>query len=359
MIFSVYRFKKAINLAKNQQKYAANNLTILSKSMQRTISYALPTCGRDITAGRRMKRVAAMWLMMLVVVFAAFLHLWRSGALAGLYEDVYSNIIHHSMNADMTLRSLEVEGGEYSDICMIVQYALSSISGFQMESSGMAGEQCAYDYIYTAEIPAFLDHPRRVIDPVRVHITARRENGHVDIVSSSRLPLLMLDVQGAHDGISSLGWVKHASLKRDMTGGRLHIKLEERQPEFIWHHAGRAALVDTSGIVINMHDGQDISDFSGLPIIKGEDAPAHARKIKELIEREPLLRPHIFTLSYVQGRRLNVLLDNGVEVMLPEHGAGDAWSYVAQMQRRKDIFSRRIEKLDLRINDRVYITLAQ
>jgi cell division protein FtsQ len=60
----------------------------------------------------------------------------------------------------------------------------------------------------------------------------------------------------------------------------------------------------------------------------------------------------------VGDRRWNLRLENGVDVKLPEVGVEKALSDIVALDQTYKIFSRDIESVDLRLPDRVTVTLT-
>jgi cell division protein FtsQ len=58
---------------------------------------------------------------------------------------------------------------------------------------------------------------------------------------------------------------------------------------------------------------------------------------------------------YVGGRRWDVVLANGVQIRLPEHGAREALANLVEIDRREALFDRDIASIDVRLSDRIAI----
>ena len=133
----------------------------------------------------------------------------------------------------------------------------------------------------------------------------------------------------------------------------LHI--EERKPLALWQNKGDFHLIDEEGSVILR---QGLERFSDLPIVVGPDAPAHAKALLETLQAEPELMDRVRAAVRVSGRRWNLVLENGVDVQLPEDDPRGAWLRLAEYERQHRVLERDVEALDLRLPDRLIVRKA-
>ena len=57
------------------------------------------------------------------------------------------------------------------------------------------------------------------------------------------------------------------------------------------------------------------------------------------------------------GRRWNVQLDDSIEIKLPEEDPAGAWIRLAEIERTQGILKRDLAAVDLRLPDRLVVTL--
>ena len=188
-----------------------------------------------------------------------------------------------------------------------------------------------------------------------VYVAGRTETPGEAILEAlgldSGAPLIALDTAAARARIEGLGWVREASVERRFPD-TVFIRIVERRPIARWQRKGRIYLVDRDGEVI----GEIASDrFAGLPVVTGKDAPLHAANLFAVVASEPLLGKRVRAAVRVGGRRWDVKLDNGVNVLLPEVGAERAWRRLAEFDRRYGLLAREMSGVDLRLPDRVVV----
>jgi cell division protein FtsQ len=160
-------------------------------------------------------------------------------------------------------------------------------------------------------------------------------------------PILNIDLQKIKQKLEKLTWVRYASVER-LYPSTLSVSIIERKPFALWQDNGIVNLIDSEGDIIKT---RDIAKFSNLIIMVGDEAPAQAESLFNLINTEPELAKRVSSVIRVGKRRWNIRLSNEVEIKLPEEDATKAWKQVAQMQKETSILENDIKTIDLRIGD--------
>jgi cell division protein FtsQ len=167
-------------------------------------------------------------------------------------------------------------------------------------------------------------------------------------------PMLAVDPATAKARLEALDWVEIAAVGRRFPD-RIHLVINERQPLALWQRDRRLVLVDHAGQVIA---GQDPRDFPNLPLVVGDDGPAHLPALQEVVAGDTELAARIVAAIRVGGRRWNLRLDNGIDVRLPETGERAAWERLVALQQRHEVLERDIAMIDLRLPDRMVVRLS-
>jgi cell division protein FtsQ len=95
-----------------------------------------------------------------------------------------------------------------------------------------------------------------------------------------------------------------------------------------------------------------------LPLVVGGGAQARAKEFLALLEPYPTLRDFVRAAVLVGERRWNLRLKNGIDVELPESGAATALAQLVALDREKNLITRDIAVIDLRLPDRVTVRLS-
>jgi cell division protein FtsQ len=164
-------------------------------------------------------------------------------------------------------------------------------------------------------------------------------------------PLFSFDPAAAQDLISGIGWVRSARIERRWPG-TIYIGLTERVPLALWQQDKKQVLLDTDGHSIT---SEGLKEFAGLPVVIGEDAPAHAADLISSLKAEPSIAARLKAASRIGGRRWDLLMDNGVLVRLPEEDMPLALSTLARAQEQDAILQKPLESIDLREAGRLIV----
>lgn len=167
-------------------------------------------------------------------------------------------------------------------------------------------------------------------------------------------PILNIDLERAHARVAGLAWVKDARLERRLPD-TLFVSLTERQPMALWQRGGKLHVIDLDGGVI---PNRDVSKFSDLPIVIGDEAPTRAREVLAMLAGEPDLGGRVRAITWVGERRWDVRVDDRINVQLPEQDPRQAWSQLAKMEREHGVLRRDVITIDMRLRDQLVVRVA-
>jgi cell division protein FtsQ len=196
------------------------------------------------------------------------------------------------------------------------------------------------------------------LDIDRVEITGQSETSEVQVLDQLALgdfpSIVTLDVTAARARIESLPWVKEATLRK-VYPDKLLIEIKERRPFAVWQREGGFVLIEEGGRIIS---DRVEARHAGLPLVVGDGAPARAAEFVELLVEFPSLRSQVKAGVLVSGRRWNVVLNNGVELMLPEEDPAGALIQAVALDDGHGVFSREIAAIDMRLPSRLVFRLT-
>jgi cell division protein FtsQ len=192
-----------------------------------------------------------------------------------------------------------------------------------------------------------------------VQITGQSETSEIDVLNQLALgdypSLVTFDVDAARSRVEAMPWVKEARIKK-LYPDTLQIAITERSPYAIWQHdGGVVSLIDKDGKVIIDDVGER---YARLPFVVGEGAEARAAEYVDLVDGVPELKGRIHAGVLISKRRWNVVLDNGVQLLLPEKDPGSALVAVAALDTQNGLLSRDIAAVDLRSPERLIVRLS-
>jgi cell division protein FtsQ len=166
--------------------------------------------------------------------------------------------------------------------------------------------------------------------------------------------LLFLDAHAARNRLMKNPWVAEATVLK-LYPGRLRIEITERKPFALWQQDGRLSLIAADGTELEPFAPRR---FLSLPLVVGDGAQHEAQAILALVRRYPDIARQVEAYSLVARRRWNLYLAHGLQVLLPEDKPARALALLVDLDRKKQLLSRDITKVDLRLGDRVTVQLS-
>lgn len=191
-----------------------------------------------------------------------------------------------------------------------------------------------------------------------VEVHGRGETRQADVLGAIGAmrgePLLGLDIEAMRERLTALPWVVSADIERRYPD-RLLVSVKEAEPMALWQRNRTLFLVSRAGDVI---ETADLGKYSRLLVIVGENAPARAEALFDLLAQQPKLKERVAAAVFVGKRRWNLRLDNGIDVKLPEEDPAAAWSRLAALQKQYGLLERDVSIIDLRLPDQVVVRQA-
>jgi cell division protein FtsQ len=166
--------------------------------------------------------------------------------------------------------------------------------------------------------------------------------------------LLFLDVEDTRERLKASPWIADASVLK-LYPGELQIGIKEREAFALWQKDGQVTVIAEDGTVL---DGFVAPGMTRLPLVVGRGAQAQAKAFLHLLDRHSALREQLRASVLVGERRWNLRLKNGIDVQLPETGVEAALDRLVEFDRQKNLITRDIVTIDLRLADRVTVRLS-
>jgi cell division protein FtsQ len=168
---------------------------------------------------------------------------------------------------------------------------------------------------------------------------------------TGRSSLLFLDAAKTRARLLTNPWIAEVSVLK-LYPGRLRIGITERQPFALWQRDGVLSLIAGDGTVLERYVPPR---FTALPLLVGNGAERAGRGFLDLIKRYPDIAGHVEASVLVADRRWNLHLKGGIEVLLPEGAPETALKTLAALDRDKQLLSRDVAAIDLRLPARVMV----
>jgi cell division protein FtsQ len=193
------------------------------------------------------------------------------------------------------------------------------------------------------------------IDEIR--ITGQSRTAELDVLRRLEIgqfpSLVTFDLDAAKARLETLPWVADAALRK-LYPHDLNVVIRERRPFAVWQDGDRLWLIDDTGHAIT--DAVD-DRYASLPMVVGKGAARRIGDFVALVRSAPAIAERTRAGVLIGERRWTLVLDNGVEVMLPEQEPGAALAAVARLDAESALLSRAITAVDLREPARLVVRL--
>jgi cell division protein FtsQ len=193
----------------------------------------------------------------------------------------------------------------------------------------------------------------------RLAITGHTHMSREEILATAGISgstsLLFLDVVAVRERLKSAPWIADATVLK-LYPGALQIGIKERQAFALWQKQGVVSVIADDGTVLEPFVSPDLMQ---LPLVVGVGAEQRAKSFLALLDRHPALRDQVRAAVLVGERRWNLRLKNGIDVRLPETDVAAALDRLVTLDRDKNLISRDIVAIDLRLADQVTVRLSE
>ena len=164
--------------------------------------------------------------------------------------------------------------------------------------------------------------------------------------------LLGIDLQGARRRLEAIDWVASATVERRLPD-TLYVTLKERRAVAIWQNGGEYTLIDKNGRTVRA--SRMPPGAASLLLLGGAGAPEHVGDLLLLLANEPAMASQLRAAVWVGQRRWNLVLNNDVEIWLPEEDAVAALQKLVKLDGEYKLLGREFGVVDLRLPDKLYL----
>ena len=154
-----------------------------------------------------------------------------------------------------------------------------------------------------------------------------------------------VDLNKIHTEISKNNWVKNVYVKRVMPN-KIKVSIIENKPIGIWQNTLGNNILTREGVLISNYK-TDILKM-GLPIIKSEKIDQNIFKIIKILKTNKQMADDIWSLSYINMRRLDLHFKQGLTVRMPSENFTKAWHLVTKLNQKYNILNLGLTEIDLR-----------
>jgi cell division protein FtsQ len=193
---------------------------------------------------------------------------------------------------------------------------------------------------------------------VSIALTGHRHISREEVLATAGITgttsLLFLDVEQTRERLKNNPWIADATVLK-LYPGELQVGIKEREAFALCQKDGQVAVIAEDGTVLEPYVAPRLMR---LPLVVGRGAETRAKDFLALLDQYPALRDVVRASVLVGERRWNLRLKNGIDVRLPESDVAPALARLVALDREKNLITRDILAIDLRLPDRVTVRLS-
>ncbi len=192
-----------------------------------------------------------------------------------------------------------------------------------------------------------------------VKIVGHIESSEIDIITALDLKdhasLVLFDAAAARKQMLAMPWVKDVTVRKTYPGS-VHVAIIEKEPFALWQSGQLVSIIDPQGQIIEpLRD----SKFNSLLLLVGDDAEKVGPEFVRTLSGFERISGQTRAAVLVAGRRWNLVMENGVEVKLPENEMEIALAKLEHIHGETELLGRDILSIDLRIPGKMAVRLPE
>ena len=188
-----------------------------------------------------------------------------------------------------------------------------------------------------------------------IYITGNNNLQKVDILNiindKKYKTIFDVDLFKIHNNLLLNEWIETVKIERTLPNS-IKIQIIEKKPVAIWQTKLGYMLITKDGSIISNTNVTTFKD--SLPIIIGEGANKNAFLILQILKKNPDLYNNVWSISYINKRRWNIHLKQGLIVLLPRKKIHAAWTKIDFLQRKYKILDIGLTEIDVRNQDQIF-----
>ncbi|MDR2075166.1 MAG: cell division protein FtsQ/DivIB [Holosporales bacterium] len=167
------------------------------------------------------------------------------------------------------------------------------------------------------------------------------KNGDILFVSSA---------ENIFRDVKSNLWVKDLIVHKSLPN-KISVSVSRKKAVAVFQENSKFTLIDENGEDIECVDVKKLKDK--IPIVAGEGARKEFWLLMKTISRYPTVLNKLNSVSYIRGRRWDLIVSEGITVKLPEKNINESLESLELLLRQPKFNKNTIKIIDLRVKDKV------
>ena len=189
----------------------------------------------------------------------------------------------------------------------------------------------------------------------KIYIIGKYNLKEKEIVDTAKLikgqSIFNINLNEVYNNLLLNEWIENVQIKRSLPN-TIEIKIKEKKPLAILQTKLGNKLITEDGSIISIANTHDFKNK--LPIITGENANIKAFSIITILKQQQDLYKNVWSISYVNNRRWDIHLKQGVTILLPKFNLNKAWNTINFLHKKYQILDLGLTEIDLRNHNKIF-----
>lgn len=161
--------------------------------------------------------------------------------------------------------------------------------------------------------------------------------------------IFQVDAETLVESLKQIGWIEHVTVHKRLPN-TIDISIKEYNPYALWQHENKVSVIAETGVIIPKALPKHFSD---LPLIVGDKANLHYKKLFSILSDYPTLKEMVISAQYMYGRRWRLFFSTNVIVDLPETDIANGLHKLYGLHQKQKILDRDVEIIDIRVENKL------
>lgn len=167
--------------------------------------------------------------------------------------------------------------------------------------------------------------------------------------------LLCINLKETKKNLEQISWINSVSINLVLPS-ILKIKINEEHPSFVLKGESNFVILSKQGKEIEKREFLN-TKFANLLILEGKEVKNNIYSLMKILDTSPVLAKDITNARLISKRRWSLKHDSNIIIDLPELKPEEAFKKISDLNKKYGLLSNKLEKIDLRINNRMIIKM--
>ncbi|NRA74288.1 MAG: cell division protein FtsQ [Rickettsiales bacterium] len=172
------------------------------------------------------------------------------------------------------------------------------------------------------------------------------------ITKYQKLSTILFSAHDLKKNLESVDCISEINVRK-IFPSKIELDISYKMPTAIWQKGKIFSFITDKGEIMKIRNSNNLDKFV---LINGGGASKDVMLLLSFISKSNEIYTKISMVTWIGGRRWNIIFNNGTKLMLPEDHPQDAWNkFIKLQQTHKDFKNMRYKIIDLRVTNKIYV----